>query len=250
MAYGKFTVLIGRDQMSGRLMLSYNIDCQQKNVCIGGNNSVPSGVSRCIPEQGIAHCSITSDSDGTMVLKNLKDQNVTCVDGMEVSSKRITEKSVIELGRVRYPISVSAILQMMGKVVPPPAPEFSILPLKIIWDDYHDEVLKMKVRQRKINLVRSSSGIFTGFGMILRCLNIAPVTTTTMMIIGGVVLVLSFVIGTKDKSIENGELLLEEFQDKYVCPNPKCRHFLGVQSYKLIRQNKCCPFCKAKWTGE
>ena len=51
----------------------------------------------------------------------------------------------------------------------------------------------------------------------------------------------------KDTSVEDRKKAQNELIDNYICPNPKCKHFLGQQPYKVLRQNKNCPYCKAKW---
>ena len=74
------------------------------------------------------------------------------------------------------------------------------------------------------------------------------VVTLMMTAIGLMLMVFSFVNGFRDNSIEKREAATEKFNSEYVCPNPKCHHFMGAQSYHIIRQNKNCPWCKCKFT--
>ena len=52
----------------------------------------------------------------------------------------------------------------------------------------------------------------------------------------------------KDTSIEDRKSAQDKLIDNYVCPHDDCRHFLGSQPYKVIRQNKKCPYCGKPWT--
>jgi hypothetical protein len=72
--------------------------------------------------------------------------------------------------------------------------------------------------------------------------------TIVLTIVGLVLMVYSFVKGYNDKSIEEQEKATEDFQHRYVCPNPECRHYMGNQPYHLVRQNRVCPWCKCKFT--
>lgn len=37
------------------------------------------------------------------------------------------------------------------------------------------------------------------------------------------------------------------FHEDYVCPNPRCKHFMGYQPYCDLEKNHKCPYCGAKF---
>ena len=123
------TILVGKESGNGRLFVSVKINGQPKTAAIGDMNSVPNSVSRCKPAEGTAHCKIEIDATGSMVVTNLKPQNVTYVNDAEIVSKKVKQNGVIELGKDRYPVNVNTIIETASKIVtsvcppPPPPPE-------------------------------------------------------------------------------------------------------------------------------
>ena len=117
------TFLIGREPNNGRLCVSCVINGQPKTFVIGEMNSVPNSVSRCRPAEGSAHCKISIDADGSIVLTNLKPPNTTYVDGIEITSVQVGLSSNIELGKDRHPLNLSSItgaISKMAGLTPPP----------------------------------------------------------------------------------------------------------------------------------
>ncbi len=250
------TILIGRESAQGRLLVAIS----GSSMTVGGTNSVPSSVSRCKPAENIAHCKISIDQSGNMVIANIKPQNVTYVDGLQVESKKITEHSTIALGRDKYSVSVHLILEAASKLVPTsPSPSqpaiqstaskkvYNISHLEHVWIDTQDKRRKIQSTQRRINLIRSGCGIFTMCAMpCIYFLGPIGYVLTAIGIIGNIY---SFV-GLKggDPSLEL-ERISEDMQDRYVCPNPDCNKFLGNMSYKLIKRQYSmhCPYCKCEY---
>lgn len=212
------------------------------------------------------HCWLTDNGDGTWTLQN-KSQNGTFVDGKQILKTKVTPDTYIKLSGTTT-VKVADLLPIPQKpVTPPPAPTpsaankpkevptYSIRHLEKIWKDYHDKQLEIKNRQRSINQLRSASPIFTiGSGAIATMAKTMGwdegifTFTIVLTIVGLVLMVYSFVKGYNDNSIEEQEKATEDFQHRYVCPNPECRHFMGNQPYRLIRQNKTCTWCKCKYT--
>lgn len=204
------------------------------------------------------HCWLTDNGDGTYTLLN-KSQQGTFVDGHKVIKTRVTPDTCIRLSDSTT-VKVADLLPLSQNIhpVPPPAPpvkEYSIRHLDGVWNKYHDKLVEIQKKQRRINQLRSASPIFTLgsgavatiarqmgwgdaiFGLIL-----------IMTVIGFSLMIYSFFEGFNDKSIEEREQANEEFISKYVCPNPECRHNMGNQPYHILRQNKNCPWCKCKFT--
>lgn len=210
------------------------------------------------------HCWLTDNGDGTWTLQNKSAQG-TFVDGKQVLKTKVTKDTYIKLSDTTT-VKVADLLPIPQKVVSPPkpasptnnkpqeVPTYSIKHLKYVWEEYHNKQMEIKNNQRSINLLRSASPMFTiGSGAIATMAKTMGwgdgiFTITIMMtIVGLVLMVYSFVKGYNDKSIEEQEKANEDFQNKYVCPNPECRHFMGNQAYRIIRQNKTCAYCKCKY---
>ena len=205
------------------------------------------------PEVSRMHCVLTDNGDGSYTLEN-KSPNGTYVDGLKVLKTRVTKDTVIRLSK-NTAYSVAELLPLpQSPLKPSPEPEsFSIKPLEAVWDEYHDKMLEIQLRQRNINMLRGASPIFTlGSGAIagvaksMEWGDVVFGITIVMTVIGLLLMVYCFVVSFADKSIEKREAATDEFTQKYVCPNPDCKHFMGNQSYKVLRQSKTCPWCKCK----
>lgn len=242
------TILVGKEPGNGRLSVCVKIKGQPKVATIGELNSVPGSVSRCKPAEDVAHCKIEVDASGNMIVTNLKPQNVTYVNGAEIVSKKIKEDGTIELGTDRYSIQVSKIVETASKIVtavcPPPPEEKSIKHLQQVWDEYNGKMRKIKIRQRNNGLLSSIPIAFSMLGGLIA--GVAPEIREYALIFTGIALVImliGFYRRFTDKSIEEMESITEDFQKKYVCPKQGCHHFLGMQPYNILRQNKKCPYC-------
>lgn len=254
-------ILIGKEPGQGRLLISTSVNGQIRNVTYGEAGSVPSCVSRCKPAEGIAHCRIVLSENGEMVLTNLKPENVTYVNGREIISKRITSDANVALGKDMYPVNISNILAIVNKLTGQESSqsskvkEFSIKPLKKVWDTYHDEMFNLQKRQKNQALIKGLYMPLTILSSIAGVaakhigLNpgIASAISYVMYATAAIVLFYGLYKSITDKSLEEKEQISEKFQNDYVCPNPECRHFMGNQPYKILKQNTCCPYCKCKF---
>lgn len=222
------------------------------------------------------HCWLTDNGDGTYTLLNKSTQG-TFVDGRQIVRTVVTPDTVIRMGQSTI-VKVSDLLPLKiespvpGPSAPTPSPhpagagqsptaptvpEYSIKHLRRVWDDFHEKQLAIQKRQRDLNQLRSASPMFTlGSGAIAtlaKCMGWGDAIfglTVIMTIIGTALMVYSFIICYKDRSIEEREEANDKLIQDYVCPNPKCRHFMGQQSYHIVRQNKNCPWCKCKFTEQ
>ena len=247
------TILVGKEPSNGRLFVSVRINGQPKTAAIGEMNSVPNCVSRCKPAENTAHCKIEVDNSGSIIVTNLKPQNVTYVNGVEIASKKVNQNGMIELGKDHYPVSVDTIIQTASKIVlsvcppPPTSPEeYSIKHLKLVWDEYNGKLREIKIRQRNIGLLSSIPMAFSMLGGLIA--GVAPEIREYALFLTGIalfIMLIGFYMRFTDKSIEETDKTTEEFQRKYVCPNKKkpCNHFLGNVPYNILRQNTKCPYC-------
>lgn len=265
------TILIGREPDNARLLIA--IQGSGKGAAIGDTGSVPGSVSRCFASEGKAHVKLTTDQSGNMVLTNMKPENVTFVNGSKVQSVIVHAEDTIEFGKDRYKINLPQILEValsLAKVASkptspqPPAPPvriFNISHLEKIWDDYHNEVLAIKKRQRDQGIL-SSLPIFVSMGgsalMALLSNTLGEeyqkelkVLSIVFAVACVILMAYSFFRRKTDTSIEDTEIISNKFQQRYVCPNPDCRKFFGVVSYDMLKnhirshrdQKMYCPKC-------
>lgn len=272
------TILIGKEPERGRLLVA--VAGNAGGAAIGTPGSVPSCVSRCKPAEGTAHAKLTVDGSGNMTITNLKPQNVTYVNGSEISSKRIVITDAVELGKDRYAVSVPVIVETARKIVSavprresapvgkpaavpskePAMPQqdsqkkkFNITHLRGVWDRYEKEIDRITVQQQdaaKKRMLPIMAGSLSGVASPI----LATLVTVNTLYITVPVAALSFALyfanyRKKDTSYEDRKTANEKFTDEYVCPNPDCNKFLGNMSYKLMKKqfSMQCPHCKCEF---
>ena len=224
-------LIIGRDASTSQLRITMG----QQTKAFGATGSVPITVSR-------QHCSLIINPNGSYKITNLKPQNVTFINGVEMMAKTITEKDKRVLGPSKFLVSWDWIKSFVPQLV-------DFRSLQRVWEEYDEHKLDQQIADRKFNSLRGITGLITMGAIALSI--IFPEFRETPLYIGlylfGILISVGFTVKAyKDSS--KGPLrqkqLTEEFQQHYVCPN--CRHFLGFQSYDVLTQNDNCPYCKAK----
>lgn len=241
----KIEALLGKEEGAHRL----EVKVGQKSFAVGSPESVPKSVSR-------SHCLLTVDfSDDSkrtvksIVVKNVKAQNTTYVDGLEIEQKAIKENSLVQLGFERYTLDLTVIIAKLRQLLPEIKVEYSILPLKNVWEEYDRTKLAITTSSVKSANRQRLQGILSMFGMLVGF--IPGVPTTFRIIIIGAALVMAvyfFVKGSVGDPVHKRlHDLDEDFRKRYVCPNPDCRHYLGQTPYDVLRQNKSCVYCKCKY---
>lgn len=208
------------------------------------------------------HCKLTSNGDGSFTLENLS-QNGTFVQGRKIIKTKVNSDTVIQLGP-NYKIKVADLLpQKTSATNNSTSPsststkEYSLKPLKKVWEEYDNRMTAIQQEQKTTTLLRSASPMFTlGSGAIAglaRGLGWGDEIfglTLIMTVIGLILMVYSFWKGYKDNSIDERKEATKYLQDHYLCPNPDCRHFVGMKDYNILRQDKNCPYCKCKYTDK
>ncbi len=269
-------IYIGRDSKDNKLhiIVTNNNDSERKNARFGNPNSVNTSVSRTqeIANSIVAHCRIEIDKDENMRIKNLKDRNITYVDGDQVMERHLEETSLLELGRDQYKIAVNTILKIARKILGIPEPsgndvnrgnvnhgndqqvpheEISVRHLERVWNDYHDGLIELKKKNKRTQTNRMMLMMFgSGFGSLIVGLLtsyqalepglVAVFTALPSLVIGMII----FWIMAKDDSIEEEDRINNTFTSNYVCPH--CRKSLGKIAYEqLPSQWPQCPRCKA-----
>lgn len=244
------TILIGKEPGQGRLAILV----AGKVALLGTPGSVPGCVSRL--KDGTAHCKIMVAQDGSMTITNLKDANVTYVNGAEVMSKRIDQNSRVQLGKDRYDIDVKTVLQAAIKLLPPkvtlpppppPVKEYSIRHLERVWNNYTEIVKKLRTRQKNINLLSSIPMAFSMFGGLIAGIAPDEIRMYAYAFTGVALVILVYGLYKRftDNTQDEAEELKKKLQRDYVCPN--CGHYLEGREYPLLLQDGKCRYCGAKF---
>lgn len=190
------------------------------------------------------------------------DGHEILINGMSYAKKRITADTPIRLGgmltTVQQLLTAPATSgeQAGGQANKEPvnvAAEFN--KLEKVWKNYREDMRKMQMSVTKLNNMRMvilPLGSLLGIGASL-----VFTDDNAMRMIGSVIgivfsVVISLIIGhlsmKRQKTVQEGtEELTAKFMLTYVCPNPKCRHFLGNTPYKVLKTQGSCPYCKAKF---
>ncbi len=259
------TLIIGRDPQQSNLLVAVKANGQIKTTSIGSPKSVPQNVSRYKPseEEEIAHCKIEIKQNGDAILTNLKPANKTYVNGVEIMSKRIDTDSHVTLGTSRHVIDIKAVLDAAEDLVggqgenvtppPPPPPAISIKHLSRVWSAYEDRLMEIKKEQIKRGkrrlwpmIIGTLSGLCSGI-MMLGGDGVSKEFSFIPIIITGVsFIILIFMYLETDTSVEEIKELDDWLIDNY--ETHCCHHYLGKQPYKVIRQNKKCPYCGKPWS--
>ena len=139
--------------------------------------------------------------------------------------------------------------------------KYNISHLERVWEEFHEKGLEIKKRQKEQGIYASLPMFFTmGGGAVTFVLSFIlgdeykaeiQILSGTLVVAGLIMLVYSFTRRKNDTSIEDMEQISEDFQLRYVCPNPDCNKFFGAISYKLLKnqlrshkdQKMYCPRC-------
>lgn len=181
------------------------------------------------------------------MIESLADDNVIYVNGREVVSKYLRRGDKIILGD-GYELDWEVIMDLCINALN----GYSLAHLRHIWERYDKEKLNMQITQSSFNAISSipmilsvASGALSAMPSLSGCASILRYSC-------GLLLVLFFII----RIVNSSKLPLKQreleqwFHQNYVCPNPKCRRFLGNQPYDDLVKNVGCPNCKAKYRAD
>ena len=222
-------IIIGRDQQTRKL----SVVKDGSSKLYGQPDSVPMDVSR-------HHISLQPVGDGKWQIKNLNERNVTFVNGIAVENKTISENDKVELGNSHYLFQWAALSE-------PKVETIDIRSLKKIWDDYQQNDIAIRNRQKNNGLLASVPLGFSMLGGIIA--GVAPEIRVVALVFTGIAFIL-FIYGLYRRSQDNSTVELKRLQDdfdkKWVCP--KCKHPLTCfRSYTILSQSDSCPYCKTKY---
>jgi len=127
--------------------------------------------------------------------------------------------------------------------------------LECVWKDYNKQKSALQLSVSKLNNVRMM--VLPVGSLISIVVSMLAANDMAMKLVGTVIGVLftigvSIVIGrlsmSRQKQVhEDTEELTAKFMLTYVCPNPKCKHYLGNVPFKVLKAQGACPYCKAKF---
>ena len=222
-------IIIGRDQQTRQLCIIKDGNSR----LYGQANSVPMDVSR-------HHISLVPAGSGKWKIKNLNEKNVTFVNGIAVESKTISECDKVELGNSHYLFSWAALQEPKEETI-------DIRPLKVVWDNYQQNEIEIRDRQKNNGLWASVPLGFSMLGGLIA--GVAPEIREIALIFTGLAFLI-FIYGLYRRSQDNSTVELkanqDEFEMKWVCP--KCKHPLTCfRSYIILSQSDACPYCKTKY---
>lgn len=203
------------------------------------------------------HCWLTDNGDGSYTLENKSAQG-TCVDGRKVVKTRVLPETLIQLSETTTVRVADLIPAPSASPVPnrgggtnatgAPAPEFSVRGLEAVWQQYHDARLELQRKQHSMGLVVRIPMICSAVTGVLS--GVLPeefrVFTIILTLLGVCVMVYGFIQQKNFVFAEEMDKLERWFQDNYICPNPRCGHFMGNQAYNILRQDRKCRYCGCK----
>jgi len=196
------------------------------------------------------HVRITSLPDGTYKIEDLGSAGGTYVDGMRIRQKIVSGDTVVQLGpNVKY--KVKDLMPVPTPPPPPPQPEYSIDHLKDVWEEYERQLAAIQEERQEMGKKRMLPMMLSMASGALAPILATMIGTETLYItlpITAVCLMLYIIAyNQKDTGFEKQKEAKNRLIQKYVCPNPNCRKFVGMQDFVIMSQMPACPKCKAKW---
>lgn len=222
-------LIIGRDAETNKLRITVD----GKSAAFGEADSVPRSVSQ-------QHVKFTIGDDGSLLLTNLNVDNDTYVNHRCIETKRLTHGDRITLGGENYKLTWDILDPFIPKMV-------DISELQQVWDEYQEKRLKMQIKERRFNALRSATGLFSMVAMVLGFSIGRGDAVFYLYIAAAVISLVFFVIAYMQSSRipRQQDQLLQDTKRRYKCP--ACGRLLNLQDFEMLRQSHGCPHCKAQW---
>lgn len=154
-------IIIGREEGARRLHCIVG----EREFYVGQAGTVPLSVSR-------RHCKV-SVNGSDISIENIKDQNITFVDGNQIIRKAITPTSRVQLGEEKFLVPLQQILKLAdvstGDVdgSQKEVPTFSLKPMKTVWEEYDKRRMEIQNNAAKSANKQRLQGILSMSGMCL-----------------------------------------------------------------------------------
>lgn len=231
--------IIGRQHGTNCLLMTI----QGKGYVLSDKGTVPNTVSS-------SHCRLVVDDNGVWTLSNIKSELDTFVDGLQIDSRQITPQSRVDLGINHFVVDMQKVQAVVNKIMPP---VFSLRPLEQIWDEYDKGRMALQLAEQRRNNWRAGGGVLSLLGILVMFIPIPALGKIRFVFTGASFLVALyfFVRGFNSSNSLPMKLkkLNEDFESKYLCPNPDCPRFMGPRPYKQLQFDKGCPHCQCKYTN-
>lgn len=205
------------------------------------------------------HCKITDNGNGQYTVENLSPAG-TIVNGHKIVRTVVTADTVLQLGpefraTVRELVGVAERRPVptpnpfpVNPPIPTPAADkvFSISHLEGIWEEFNETNITLMEQRRRVNLIRI---ITSGFSMAsILIWHLFGWVGMAMTIIGICGMVYSFFGLKRDETPREQQERQEDFDAKWICPNPECKRSLPAKNYRLLVMNhKKCPYCGCRF---
>ncbi len=222
--------IIGRDANTSQLRIS-TADGKRTQL-VGQPGCVPMNVSR-------KHLQLTVNADRTCVARNLNPANETWVNGMAFMTRNISWGDRVEMGAGRFPLDWTAIEPLLPKTI-------DITPLKRVWYEYKRREMDISNRVRNDNLLaRIPMGFSMLGGLIIGVSPDARIYALPLTVIAVLLMIIGFYRQATFNTKAKQEELKQWLQQHYTCP--ECGHFMGMQDYDVLSQNKACTYCRTQY---
>lgn len=232
-------IYVGKDPEKGVMSAAVELQGKFKTVVLPELGNVPASVSRLMPAAGKSHCRIEVQPDGSVLIENMNPANATYVNGNEVVRKRVPGVAKVELGADRFPLDLNVVLSSVSSIMPA-----SIAPLEAVWNEYERRKEAIAKKQLDRGRKRLMPMIIGAVSAILGTLGTGTRYITVPIAVVSLLIYIRM-FSEKDTSIEDNKAAQDYLIDNYICPG--CGHFLNNIPYKVLRQNKKCPYCGKEW---
>lgn len=237
-------IIIGREEGARRLHCIVG----RREFNVGQAGTVPLSVSR-------RHCKV-SVNGSDISIENVKDQNITFVDGNQIIRKAITLTSRVQLGEEKFLVPLQQILKLAdvstGNVdgSQKEVPTFSLKPMKTVWEEYDKRRMEIQNNAAKSANKQRLQGILSMSSMCLGFIpGIDPAIRIVIIVVALSIAVYFFIKGSVGTTVQQQlHDLDDEYAKKYKCPNPACGRPFGAIPYRNIEYNKQCFACGCKYT--
>lgn len=233
-------IIIGREAGARRLLCV----ADGRTFAVGQAGSVPLSVSR-------QHCRLIVSGE-KLTIENIKPENVTYVDGLQVLSKNITPTSRVQLSMERFTIPLQQIVSLAtgrpAQPQQPQAPTFSLKPLKAVWEEYDKQRLAIQDDAARNANRQRLQGILSLTGMCIGFIPGIDQTLRVAIIVAALGVAIYFFIQGWNKDTVQKKLhdLDNQLAKDYKCPS--CGRPFGAVPYRQIEFSKQCFSCGCKYT--
>ncbi len=222
------------------------------------------------------HAKLIIHDDGKLELIDTKSVNGTFIyNGQKfvqitpLKPHPVTPDTMIQLGpdtrfHVRRLVPPHIIEKIQGGSGPggvkgvSPVKKYDISYLRKVHTSYQEKKMELDSKMANVNSIKSMQLIVmtlaTGGGALLaEASPIGKENKVLFWIIGIVVAIilmgcLHAYANSRSRAINRAKIDNDnEYQRKYVCPNPGCKFYFGQKIYDNILAEGCCPKCKTKF---